>query len=117
MEWNIVFSAVLQKLLEVFLPILAVALVGFLAAKIKYWLAESKAWNPKITSLLEEAAVFAVTAAEQAGAAKLIEDKKTYAFDVAERWLELRGVHIDLDLIDAAIESAVYEKFNAGKAS
>ena len=110
-----VLSAVLQKLLEYFLPILAVALVGFLAAKIKYFLAESKAWNPKITSLLEEAAVFAVMAAEQAGAAKLIESKKEYAFDIAERWLELRGVHIDLDLIDAAIEAAVYEKFTAGK--
>ena len=115
MEWNIVFSAVLQKLLEVFLPILAVALVGFLAAKIKYWLAEAKAWNPDITELLEQAVKFAVTAAEQAGAAKLIEDKKVYAFEIAERWLELRGVHIDLDLIDAAIEAAVYEQFNAGK--
>ena len=110
-----VLSAVLQKLLEYFLPILAVALVGFLAAKIKYYLAESKAWNPKITSLLEEAAVFAVMAAEQAGAAELIKDKKVYAFDIAERWLELRGVHIDLDLIDAAIEAAVYRQFNSEK--
>ncbi len=117
MEWNIVFSAVLQKLLEVFLPILAVTIVGFLIAKIKYWLAEAKAWNPDITELLEQAVKFAVTAAEQAGASKLIEDKKTYAFDVAERWLELHGIKIDLDLIDAAIEAAVYEKFNAGKTS
>jgi len=111
-----ILSAVLQKLLEYFLPILAVALVGFLAAKIKYLLAESKAWNPKITSLLEQAVDFAVTAAEQAKAAELIKDKKVYAFDIAERWLELRGVHIDFDLIDAAIEAAVYGKFNAGKA-
>jgi len=66
---------------------------------------------------LEEAAVFAVMAAEQAGAAELIKDKKVYAFDIAERWLELRGIKIDLDLIDAAIEAAVYEKFNAGKTS
>lgn len=112
-----VLSAVLQKLLEYFLPILAVALVGFLAAKIKNLLAEAKAWNPDITELLEQAVKFAVTAAEQAGASKLIEDKKTYAFDVAERWLELHGIKIDLDLIDAAIEAAVYEKFNAGKTS
>ena len=59
-----ILSAVLQKLLEYFLPILAVALVGYIVAKIKNLLAESKAWNPKITSLLEEAAVFAVMAAE-----------------------------------------------------
>ena len=115
MEWNSVLSAVLQKLLEVFLPILAVALVGFLAAKIKYWLAEAKAWNPDITELLEQAVKFAVTAAEQAGAAELIKDKKAYAFDIAERWLKLRKVTIDLDLIDAAIEKAVYEQFKTGK--
>ena len=47
----------------------------------------------------------------------MIKDKKVYAFDIAERWLELHGIKIDLDLIDAAIEAAVYEKFNAGKAS
>ena len=110
-----VLSAVLQKLLEYFLPILAVALVGFLAAKIKYYLAESKAWNPKITSLLEEAAVFAVMAAEQAGAAELIESKKEYAFDIAERWLEQHGIMLDIELIDAAIEAAVYKQFNASK--
>lgn len=115
MEWNIVLSAVVQKLLEVFLPILAVALVGLLTAKIKLAIVQMRIWNPKVTDLLEQAVTFAVTAAEQAGAAKLIEDKKTYAFDVAERWLEARGVTIDLDLIDAAIESAVYEQFNAEK--
>ena len=115
MENNVILSAVLQSLLQYFLPILAVALVGFLVAKIKYFLAESKAWNPKITSLLEEAAKFAVMAAEQAGAAKLISDKKVYAMDVAEKWLEQHGVHLDFELIDAAIEAAVYEQFNSDK--
>ena len=115
MEWNDVLSAMLQSVLTYLLPVLAVALTGFLVAKIKSLWAEAKAWNPEITTLLEQAATFAVLAAEQAGAAELIESKKAYAFDIAERWLELRGVHIDLDLIDAAIEAAVYEQFNAGK--
>lgn len=117
MENNIILSAVLQGLLEFLLPIVAVAIISVLVSWAKLLWAKAKSWNPDTTDLLEEAAKVAVTAAEQAGAAKLIESKKEYAFDIAERWLELRGVHIDLDLIDAAIEAAVYEKFNAGKTS
>ena len=65
--------------------------------------------------MLAEAAKVAVTAAEQAGAAKLISDKKVYAMDIAERWLAEHGVHLDFELIDAAIEAAVYEQFNTDK--
>jgi hypothetical protein len=110
-----VISVVLQTLLEYFLPVLAVALVGLIIAKIKLAIIQMRSWNPKVTDLLEQAVKFAVTAAEQAGAAELIKDKKVYAFEIAERWLELRGIKIDLDLIDAAIESAVYEQFNYDK--
>ena len=35
--------------------------------------------------------------------------------DVAEIWLEQHGVHLDFELIDAAIEAAVYEQFNTDK--
>lgn len=113
MEWNDIMSAVLQSLLQYFLPLLVVAILGFIIAKIKLLWAQAKDWNPSITSLLEQAVKFAVTAAEQAGAAKLIEDKKSYAFEVAEKWLALRGLTVDIDLIDAAIEAAVYEQFNS----
>ena len=115
MEWNIVLSAVVQKLLEVFLPILAVAIVGLLIAKIKLAIVQMRSWNPKATDLLEQAVTFAVTAAEQAGAAKLISDKKVYAMDIAERWLEQHGIMLDIELIDAAIEAAVYKQFNSAK--
>ena len=117
MENNVILSAVLQGLLEFLLPIVAVAIISVLVSWAKLLWQKARLWNPDATDLLEEAAKVAVTAAEQAGAAKLISDKKVYAMDIAERWLELRGVHIDLDLIDAAIEAAVYEKFNAGKTS
>ena len=58
----------------------------------------------------------AVRAAEQAGAAGLIHDKRAYAFNVAEKWLKARGVTLDIDLIYAAIEAAVYKEFNESKA-
>ncbi len=115
METNIILSAVLQSLLEFLLPIVAVAVIGALVSWAKLLWEKAKSWNGDATTLLEEAAKIAVSAAEQAGAAKLISDKKVYAMDVAEKWLEQHGVHLDFELIDAAIEAAVYEQFNTDK--
>ena len=115
MENNIILSAVLQGLLEFLLPIVAVAIISVLVSWAKLLWAKAKSWNPDTTYLLEEAAKVAVTAAEQAGAAKLISDKKVYAMDIAERWLAEHGIHLDIELIDAAIEAAVYRQFNSDK--
>ena len=115
MENNIILSAVLQSLLEFLLPIVAVAVIGALVSWAKLLWAKAQSWNPDTTDLLEEAAKVAVTAAEQAGAAYLINDKKVYAMDIAERWLEQHGIMLDIELIDAAIEAAVYEQFNTDK--
>ena len=63
---------------------------------------------------LRTAASIAVQAAEQSGLADLISDKKTYAIEVAEKHLVAAGLTgIDLDLIGAAIEAAVYENFTS----
>ena len=115
METNIILSAVLQSLLEFLLPIVAVAVISVLVSWAKLLWAKAQSWNPDTTDLLEEAAKIAVTAAEQAGAAELIEDKKSYAMDIAERWLDQHGISIDIELIDAAIEAAVYQQFNSDK--
>jgi len=115
MENNVILSAVLQGLLEFLLPIVAVAVIGALVSWAKLLWEKAKSWNPDATDLLEEAAKVAVTAAEQAGAAKLISDKKAYAMDIAERWLAEHGIMLDIELIDAAIEAAVYRQFNSAK--
>ncbi len=111
MEWMPILSKVIEAVLVVLLPPLVVAVVGFIWAKAKEMWEKAKAWNPTITEYLEQAAEFAVIAAEQAGAAKLIEDKKQYAIKIAEQWLEARHVTVDISLIDAAIEKAVLELF------
>jgi len=115
MENNIILSAVLQGLLEFLLPIAAVAIISAIVSWAKLLWAKAQSWNPDTTDLLEEAAKVAVTAAEQAGAAKLISDKKVYAMSVAEKWLEQHGIYLDIELIDAAIEAAVYKQFNSAK--
>ena len=117
METNIILSAVLQSLLEFLLPIVAVAVIGALVSWAKLLWEKAKSWNGDATTLLEEAAKVAVTAAEQAGAAYLINDKKAYAMDIAERWLEQHGIMLDIELIDAAIEAAVYKQFNSDKSA
>ena len=112
---EVILSSMLQSVLAYILPILAVSLVSFLIAKAKEAWEKAKDWNPSVTRLLEESVHVAVQAAEQAGAAGLITDKRAYAFDVAEKWLKARGVSIDIDLIYAAIEAAVYQEFNKPK--
>lgn len=111
-DWNVILSQVLQAVLIVVLPPVAVFVVKFLEAKIKVLWEEAKAWSPTITQLVEQAARFAVVAAEQAGAAQLIQDKKAYAIKVAGDWLLEHGVDVNLDLVSAAIEKAVLEYFH-----
>lgn len=104
-----------QKLLLAFLPVIASMLTALLYALFrKYW-AEFKNNKPDLAWAIERAASMAVKAAEQAGAAEYIDNKKQYALDTAEKWLTAQGLPIDLDLIDAAIEAAVYEEFNKDK--
>lgn len=112
---EVILSSMLQSVLAYVLPILAVSLAGFLVAKAKQAWNLAKEWNPSVTDLLGQSVRVAVRAAEQAGAAGLIMDKRAYAFDVAEKWLKARGVSIDIDLIYAAIEAAVYQEFNKPK--
>jgi len=114
-EWMPIVSKVLEAVLIAILPPLAAAMVAWMVAKAKEGWARAKRWNPTVTDLIEEAAKFAVRAAEQAGAAELIADKKAYALQIAEAWLAQRNISTDLDLIDAAIEAAVLELFNEDK--
>jgi D-alanyl-D-alanine carboxypeptidase len=111
-DWTVILSQVLQAVLIVVLPPIAVFIVKFFQAKIKVLWEEAKAWSPTITDMLEAAAKFAVIAAEQAGAAGLIEDKKQYALKVATDWLLEHNIEINLVLVSAAIEKAVAEEIN-----
>ena len=113
MEWMPVLSKVLEAILVAILPPLAVVIVSAAVAYAKRLWNDLKPRYPSVTELIEEAAVFAVQAAEQAGAADLIKDKKQYAIQIAEAWLEANHITTDIDLIDAAIEKAVLELFNS----
>jgi hypothetical protein len=108
-------SAFLENLAVELLPVVVVFALAYLGkAFVQLW-SEFKFNAPDAANSLERAAEMAVRAAEQAGAANIIDDKKAYALEVAEKWLALRGLRIDLDLIAAAIEAAVKTEFNQDK--
>lgn len=113
MEWMPILSKVIEAILIAILPPLAVVIVSAAVAYAKKLWGDLKLRYPSVTDLVEQAAVFAVQAAEQAGAAELIKDKKEYAILIAEAWLEANHITTDIDLIEAAIEKAVLELFNS----
>jgi hypothetical protein len=105
--------------LNYFLPPVLVALAGVLSALavqgIKYVSNKVKEMQPELFAELEWIVPLAVKAAEQAGAANLIADKKEYAIDAVEAYLAEYGFEdVDFRVIEAAIEAEVLEQFNSG---
>lgn len=107
-EFQEIGVSVLNALLMAVLPALAVALTGAAVTWARKTWAEFKAQEPKLADQVAFYVRIAVEAAEQAGAAKLIADKKTYALNIAQTWLEKNGLGgVDASLIAAEIERQV----------
>lgn len=105
------YSSILQTILLAIIAAVVPSIIAWLKAQAAYLVEKIRAAQPELTDYLRDAADIAVRAAEQSKLAGLIEDKKDYALEVAEAWLEARGVTIDLHLLEAAIEAAVGENF------
>jgi len=111
--WKDVLSIFAEQFMSVVLPVLVSALAVLAVAKIKQVVANIKSkLSEEMAWALDEAVVAAVNAAEQANLAGFITDKKEYAIDVAQEWLEFRGFKIDLAVIVAKIEAAVWTELN-----
>lgn len=77
----------------------------------KMWL-DWKDYQPDLAHATQQAAEFAVKAAEQVNLSGALEEfadsKLDYALEIAQKYLDARGLkNIDLDLLRAAIEAAV----------
>lgn len=90
------------------LVILVVALIGLVAWKLRGWL-QLKVDGQHL-QVVNWVALMAVQAAEQYGGSG--EEKKREAVALAEKWLEERGIYLDLNVLDAAIEAAVFAELN-----
>ena len=111
------FVDLLQKfafnLAVAILPILAGFAVAALRALVKKWLAELEASKPSMYWVIKEAVEIAVAAAEQlSGLEEFVEDKKQYALNIVQIWLDERGWdEIDVEILEAAIEAEVLKQF------
>lgn len=105
-------SELAEGILLAFVPVLVSMITAWLLAKARMAWAQYKEANANYSWLLESIAVIAVKAAEQSKIAGLIEDKKSYAVQVAQQWLNDKGFSVDLAIIEAAIEAAVFEEIN-----
>lgn len=107
---NEFWSRFVQELILAAVALFLPALLILIAAKVKETWARIKAWKPELATVLEEGAKMVVYAAEQSGIAGEVTDKKDYAINALQAYLNAHGWKgIDLQLIDAAIEAAVKE--------
>ena len=106
----------LQGLFNYLVPLLAAQIAVLLGALVIKAVNEIKA---KLTAdqlvILDTAIKIAINAAEQLKLKDAMVDKKTEALKIAQKYLADHKVQIDLSTLDAAIEAAVFEAFNAGK--
>jgi hypothetical protein len=100
-------SAFLQNVLMTVGVLAFSSFIGVAIAWAKKLWAEAKATQPDLFAEIERVALMVVDAAEQAGITEIIEDKKQWALDLAEKFLAVQGIVVDLDLVAAAIEAAV----------
>lgn len=116
---NLFWWDLLGKVLVIVIPPVAAALTAMLIAFFKAKWQEYKNSKPNYAWDIETFAAQAVKAAEQMGAlAKLKEeafDKKSYAISVVQSWLAKNKIDIDFEVIEAAVEAAVFEEINKKK--
>ena len=109
MDWMEVLSNFVQAFLLAAAPVLAVFVVKAVKAWIDKTLAEAQAQEPELFDQVSWIAQIAVQAAEQSGVVQLAQEKKAFALSFVEKWLSSKGLTLDLELIDGAIEAAVFE--------
>lgn len=106
MDWGKVLENVIMAAIPVLVPVLA----AWVVAKVReLWVDVSSKMSEETVYWLKQAADIAVKAAEQQGLAKLIQDKKADAIATAQAYLKVKGINVDVALISAAIEKAVYD--------
>lgn len=114
--WLDFASVFLQRFMEIVLPVLATALAGLLVAWITKVLNDAKASLTENQEwIIRQAIESAVLAAEQVKLTDTMIEKKEYALGIANSWLESKGIRLDLSILDARIEAAVYDEFNRTK--
>jgi hypothetical protein len=106
-----------QVLVDTFTPIIVnavVAAIGIVVAAVGVQVRKVQAStaNNHNADFINKVIEIGVQAAEQVYGAAEGDQKKAYAIDFAEKWLADRGVKVDIDILDSAVEAAVMREFN-----
>lgn len=104
-----IVNKILQAVLEIALPILVASGAGWMIGKCIEIFKKVRDKNPELYEILVVISRKAVEAAEQIFGGGKGKEKKEYAKAVITKYLAAKGIHLDLDIIEAYIESAVKE--------
>lgn len=106
---NQILLAVIEIIIIIALPVLAVVLVQYLRGLTTRQAAQS---NDEQQSSIQGAVKIAVAAAEQIGSLQnlLGSEKKAHAIQVAQSFLEKRGINVDLESLSNLIEAQVHQQ-------
>lgn len=119
MDWSKLFTdfaTAISPALQVFLQTALVALASAGAAWVaKKFQVEKSKLSQEQQYLIDTIARISVKAAEQMYKDYDGDAKKKAAVEIAEKTLAIYGVILDVDVLSAAIESAVLTEFNFGK--
>jgi uncharacterized membrane protein YhhN len=117
MDYNKIIESIILTAIPLVIPFILAAVFSWL----KLGWAKLEANQTPATDFLFQAAHMAVTAAEQYSKtpefADLLMSKKQYALVIARQYLLENNIDLDVDLIEAAIESAVKEFINKNDTS
>lgn len=106
----------LQGILNYIVPLLAIQVAGLLVVWITKVINDVKA---KLTAdqlvILQTAVDIGIKAAEQLKIKDALIDKKTEAIKIAQQYLTDHKVQVNIVTLDAMVEAAVYQAFNANK--
>lgn len=109
-QWIDVFQKFVFNIAVATLPFLSVFIIAWIKAQVELKMAQIEEIKPKFADALRVAVALAVQAAEQAGLADLIDDKKMFAIETAEAFLvDVGWEEFDLNVLAAAIEAEVLQ--------
>ncbi len=111
-DWGRIITEILLTFVIMALP---GALIWVYSHAASAWKA-FKTKQPNMAYVLECAALIAVKGAEELNVFGDLKDKKTWAIDYAQKYLEAHGIkNLDVAVIEGAIEAAVLDTFNKSK--
>ena len=104
-DWTVVAGEIMTQVLRILLPLFAALIIKWAVELYHKLKIEQPEWVP----VLEYAAELAVLAAEQIYGDGKGAEKKQYAIETIQRILDEHGFHLNVSVIEDAIEAEVYK--------